>query len=164
MQAAPAEAPEVAFRPIREEDRDFLRRLYATTREQEMAVVPWSDAEKAEFLSMQFEAQHKFYRETFTEAEFSLILVGNEPAGRLYVDRRAEEIRLIDIALLPEHRGRGLGGRLMRGLLAEAEAVGKSVTIHVERYNPALRLYERLGFRPVEDQGIYYLMEWQPLK
>jgi GNAT superfamily N-acetyltransferase len=156
--------PDLTFRPIREEDRGFLRRLYATTREQEMAVVPWSDAEKAEFLSLQFEAQHKFYRETFTEAEFSLILVSGEPAGRLYVDRRAEEIRLIDIALLPEHRGRGLGGRLMRGLLAEAEVAGKPVTIHVERFNPALRLYERLGFRPVEDQGVYYLMEWRPLK
>jgi len=159
MQAAP---PEVTFRPIREEDREFLGRLYATTREQEMAVVPWSDAEKAEFLSMQFEAQHKFYRETFAQAELSLILVDGEPAGRLYVDRRTQEIRLIDIALLPEHRGRGLGGRLMRDLLEEAQAAGKPVTIHVERTNPALRLYERLGFRPVEDQGIYYLMEWRP--
>jgi ribosomal protein S18 acetylase RimI-like enzyme len=152
----------VTFRPIAEGDLEFLYRLYASTRAEEMARVPWPEAEKERFLRFQFDAQHTYYQEQFTEAAFDLVLVDGEPAGRLYVDRREEEIRLIDIALMPEHRGQGIGGRLMRDLLAEAEGAGKPVRIHVERENPAMRLYVRLGFRRVEDQGVYHLMEWSP--
>ena len=147
---------------MRDEDREFLARLYASTREEELAVTPWTEEQKAAFLRQQFEAQHAFYTERFTDAEFSVVLLDGEPAGRLYVDRREDEIRLIDIALLPEHRGHGIGGELMRDLLKEGEEKGLPVRIHVERFNPALRLYERLGFRHVEEQGPYYLMEWRP--
>ena len=84
------------------------------------------------------------------------------PIGRLYIDRSEDEIRLIDIALLPEHRGKGIGGSLMRQTLDEARLAGKPVRIHVEHNNPARRLYDRLGFRPVEDQGVYDLLEWRP--
>jgi ribosomal protein S18 acetylase RimI-like enzyme len=154
--------PEISFRPVRDDDRELLFRLYASTREEELAVTPWTEEQKTAFLRQQFEAQHAFYTEQFADAEYSIVLLGGEPAGRLYVDRREEEIRLIDIALLPEHRGQGVGGELMRDLLAEGEETGLPVTIHVERFNPALRLYERLGFRHVEEQGPYYLMEWRP--
>ena len=75
---------------------------------------------------------------------------------------RADEIRLIDIALLLEHRNAGIGARLLQDLLAEAAQAGKPVRIHVEKFNPALRLYERLGFTPIEDQGVYLLMQWSP--
>lgn len=153
---------DVTFRPIRPGDEPLLSRIYASTREDELAVLDWPEAEKAAFLQQQFEAQHKFYQEQFTAAEFLLILLDGEPIGRLYLDRREDEIRLIDVALLPEHRNAGIGGALMRDLLAEAAEVGKPVRIHVERFNPALRLYERLRFRHTEDQGVYYLMEWSP--
>lgn len=153
---------EITFRPIQDDDREFLARLYASTREEELSVTPWSDEEKAAFLRQQFEAQHTFYMEQFTEAELSIVLLDGEPAGRLYIDRREDEIRLIDIALMPEHRGQGIGGRLMEDLLDEGREAGLPVRIHVERFNPALRLYQRLGFEQVEDQGPYYLMEWQP--
>lgn len=83
-----------------------------------------------------------------------------ETRARLYVDRTDKEILLIDIALLPEHRGAGIGGRLLNDLLSEAAAEHKPVRIHVEHKNPARRLYERLGFRKIEDKGVYYLMEW----
>ena len=152
----------LSFRPIAPEDREFLYRLYASTRAEELARVPWDDEEKARFLRFQFEAQHRYYREQFPEARFDLVLRGEAPIGRLYVDRRQDEIRLIDIALLPEHRGAGLGGRLMRGVLAQAEAAGLPVQIHVERNNPAMRLYDRLGFQQVEEQGVYWLMRWTP--
>jgi len=154
--------PKISFRPIREDDRELLARLYASTRAEELSVVPWSEEQKAAFLHQQFEAQHAFYQEQFQNAQFSIVLLDGEPAGRLYIDRREDEIRLIDIALLPEHRGRGVGGELMRGILAEGEETGLRVTIHVERFNPALRLYQRLGFEHLEDQGPYYLMEWRP--
>ena len=101
----------LGFRPIRTEDQDFLRRLYASTRQEELAAVPWSEEEKAAFLQMQFRAQHTYYKQQFPEAQFDIILQDHHPIGRLYVDRRPEEIRLIDIAFLPEYRGQGIGGR-----------------------------------------------------
>lgn len=158
----PAAAEAVTFRPIRPEDQELLLRLYASTRQEEMAMVDWSDEQKAAFLRFQFEAQHQYYQQQFPDARFDLILLDGEPAGRLYLHRRPDEIRLIDIALLPEHRGRGLGGALMRAILADAKEAGLPVSIHVERNNPALHLYHRLGFQRVEDQGVYYLMEWRP--
>ena len=152
----------ITFRPIRSEDEAFLYRLYASTRENELAQVPWDDGEKETFLRMQFQAQHQYYQEQFLNAEFQIILRDGRLIGRLYVDRRADEIRLIDIALLPEERNGGIGTSLLKELLVEAVRAGKPVRIHVERYNPALRLYERLGFSRIDDQGVYHLMEWSP--
>lgn len=142
---------------------EFLLRLYATTRADEMAmVVDWTDEQKEWFVRSQFQAQHTWYQEHYGDAQFDLILIDGVPAGRLYVHRRATEIRLVDISLMPELRGRGIGSALLRELMAEAEAAGKPLTIHVEKYNPAMRLYLRLGFRPIEDRGPYDLMEWKP--
>ena len=129
---------------------------------EELAVVPWDDAQKDAFLRMQFDAQDAWWRENYAAASFDVILVDGEPAGRLYVHRGPSEIRIVDIALLPEHRGSGIGTRLLEELLAEGDAAGKSVTIHVERMNPALRLYERLGFSVAEDKGIYLFLERPP--
>ena len=124
--------------------------------------MPWDDTQKDSFLRMQFEAQDHWYREQMPDASFDVVLVDGAPAGRLYVDRRDDEIRIVDIALLPEHRSRGIGTSLLGELLREADAAGKSVTIHVERLNPALRLYERLGFSVAEDKGIYLFLERRP--
>jgi ribosomal protein S18 acetylase RimI-like enzyme len=154
--------PDVAFRPIGSEDTEFLCRLYASTREEELAVVDWDDAQREEFLRLQFEAQHAEYQQNYQSARFDLILLGSEPVGRLYVDRRADEFRIIDIALQPKHRGKGIGGQIMRGLIAEASAAGKPVRIHVERNNPALHLYERLGFVVLADKGVYLFLERRP--
>lgn len=152
----------VSFRPITPEDEPLLLRIYASTRAEELSVVPWSDEQKAAFLEQQFSAQHKFYMDTFRNARFDLVLYRGEAIGRLYVDRRDDEIRLIDIALLPEHRRKGIGSALIKDLLAEAQGAGKPVRIHVERNNPALGLYERLGFLRIGDWGVYFLMEWTP--
>lgn len=150
------------FRSIREQDQEVLYQVYASTRTEELNQTDWDDRQKEQFLRMQFDAQHNYYQEHFGSAEFLLILDGADPIGRLYVDRRLDEIRIIDIALLPEQRGRGLGGTLMRDLLDEGQASGRPVRIHVEKFNPALRLYQRLGFRAIEDQGVYLFMEWVP--
>jgi ribosomal protein S18 acetylase RimI-like enzyme len=121
--------------------------------------VPWDDAQKDTFLRMQFDAQDVWYRENYLGATFDVVEVDGEPAGRLYVHRGENEIRIVDIALLPEYRESGTGTSLLGDLLAEADAAGKSVTIHVERLNPALRLYERLGFELAEDKGVYLFLE-----
>jgi ribosomal protein S18 acetylase RimI-like enzyme len=124
--------------------------------------VPWDDAQKDAFLRRQFAAQAAWWGEHYADASFDVVVVDGEPAGRLYVHRGERELRIVDIALLPEYRGSGVGTSLLGNLLAEADAAGKSVTIHVERLNPALRLYERLGFTLAEDKGVYLFLERRP--
>ncbi|MEA2602910.1 MAG: hypothetical protein QOF89_3902 [Acidobacteriota bacterium] len=141
----------------------FLLRIYRSTREEELAMVlDWTEEMKAAFVRQQFEAQHAWYQDHYEGATFDVILVDGVPAGRLYVHRREREIRLVDITFLPEFRGGGLGTSILRDLMAEGEASNRPLTIHVEVYNPAMRLYERLGFRPIEERGPYLLMEWRP--
>ena len=152
----------VSVRPIRPDDAAFLYEVYASTRTEELAVVDWDEAQKAAFLHMQFTAQHQFYQERYTRTDFLIILRDAVPVGRLYVARWQDEIRIVDIALLPPYRNTGIGTAILRDLLAEAAAAQKPVRIHVEKFNPALRLYERLGFAPIEDKGVYLFMEWSP--
>jgi ribosomal protein S18 acetylase RimI-like enzyme len=151
--------PNVALRPVEPGDEEFLYRVYASTREEELARTGWDETQKAAFLRMQFDAQSRYYEEHYRGAEFSVILSEGHPAGRLYVARWREEIRIVDIALLPWHRGMGIGTRLLNELVSESEESGKPLSIHVERFNPALRLYERLGFHVVADKEVYLLME-----
>lgn len=143
-------------------DRELLFAVYAGTRTEEMALVPgWSDEQKGAFLRQQFEAQDRYYREHYPGASFDVIVAEGVGVGRLYVARWPEEIRLVDLALLPEHRAFGLGTRVLSDLQDEARASDRPLRIHVERYNRALRLYERLGFRVIEDRGVYLFLEWR---
>jgi ribosomal protein S18 acetylase RimI-like enzyme len=153
---------EITLRAITPDDEALLYRIYASTRADEMALVAWDDAQKEAFVRMQFTAQHSHYQQHYPDAAFDIILVNGQPAGRLYVDRWPKEIRIVDIALLPEYRNAGIGTRLLKGILEEAAQAGKLVSIHVERFNTAMRLYERLGFSTVGEHGVYYLMEWVP--
>lgn len=152
----------VTLRPVTPDDKGFLYQVYSSTREQELAPLPWDAEAKESFLEMQFKAQQQYYQQQYADAEFQIILCDSRPVGRLYVDRRDDELRIIDIALLPEHRNAGIGSALLNDLLGEAAEAGKPVRIHVERFNPALRWYERLGFTHIGDTGVYYLMEWRP--
>ena len=148
------------FRRLTESDLPFLGRLYALIRQQELAVVPWSDAEKAAFLESQFRAQHAHYQAYYPNADWLVTVHDGEDIGRLYIERWPTQHRIIDIAFVPEHRGKGFGTALLRDLLDEASAAGKTVSIHVEKLNPAMGLYRRLGFKCVEDKGVYDLMHW----
>jgi ribosomal protein S18 acetylase RimI-like enzyme len=152
----------LTLRPIAATDADFLSRVYAATRTEEMALVDWDAAQKAAFLQGQFEAQHQHYQTHYADAAFAVILADGAPAGRLYVARWPREIRIVDISLLPEYRNAGIGTALLNALQAEARQAQKPLSIHVEQFNPALRLYTRLGFRPVGEHGVYYRMEWMP--
>ena len=148
------------FRRIVETDLPFLAKVYASTRAEELAPVPWSDTEKAAFLDAQFRAQHAHYQRYCPNADWLVTMRGGEDIGRLYLERWPTQHRIIDIAFLPEHRGKGLGEALLRDLMDEAAAAGKAVSIHVEKFNPAMRLYRRLGFETEEDKGVYDLMRW----
>ncbi|NET11234.1 MAG: GNAT family N-acetyltransferase [Symploca sp. SIO2B6] len=179
----------LTLRAITDADQPFLAQLYASTREDELAVLDWSPEQKTSFLEMQFHAQHTFYMGQFQQATFDIIELTQDslnaaslnkdekpnrkdtkldrknekiPIGRLYLEQRSDEIRIIDIALLPPHRNQGIGTRLLNMILAKGQQLNVPVRIHVEQFNPALRLYLRLGFQAIEEQGIYYLMEWLP--
>jgi ribosomal protein S18 acetylase RimI-like enzyme len=151
----------LTLRPITPGDDSFLAGVYASTRAEELAATGWSDEEKAVFCRRQFDAQTAHYTANYPGASFQVIERDSQRIGRLYVARWEREIRIVDITLLPEFRGSGIGTKLLGELQEEARAVGKSLTIHVERFNAALRLYERLGFQQIEDKGVYLLMEWR---
>jgi RimJ/RimL family protein N-acetyltransferase len=161
---APASLPleGVTLRPRQPEDRDFLRALYASTRADELAPVPWTDEQKTAFLAWQFDCQTQHYDAHYPGCEFFVVEREGEPIGRLSLHRRATEVRIVDIALVAAWRGRGLGAALLGRVMDEAAAAGLAVTIHVEVHNPARRLYERLGFRETEQAGVYALLEWRP--
>jgi ribosomal protein S18 acetylase RimI-like enzyme len=150
----------LALRVAAAEDAEFLYQVYASTRQDELAPVPWSAAQKEAFLRQQFAAQDAYYREHRPDTEFLVVLDGGRPAGRLYVWESADEMVVMDIALLPEHRGRGTGTRLIEALLNRARAADVCVTLHVEANNPAQRLYARLGFSDVGEQGVYRELQW----
>ena len=146
------------FRPITDADLPFLSALYASTRTEELRIVDWSEGQKTAFLRQQFEAQHAHYQKHYRGSDFLVIEREGDAIGRLYLARWAREHRVVDISLLPEHRRKGWGAALLNDLLDEAAAVGKPVTIHVEKFNPAMSLYRRLGFVTAGEQGAYDLM------
>lgn len=149
------------LRPETEEDVPFLRRLYISTRWHELApIVDWTEAQKLAFLESQFALQRHHYRTYYPTTDWGILEQGSTPAGRLYVER-GTKLLVIDVALLPEWRGRGIGTALMEAVMAEAREAGKAVTVAVEKYNPAQRLYRRLGFYEVSDEGIYWFMDWR---
>ena len=152
----------VTLRPARADDAPFLRRLYASTREDELSALDWSAAQRESFLSLQLEAQDRHYRGHYPEARFDVIERDGAPVGRLVVDRREGVIHLLDIALLPAQRGAGFGSALLRELQEEAVGRGSAIVLHVARTNPALRLYARLGFRVVHEDAVHVAMEWRP--
>lgn len=147
----------------------FLFDLYARSRAGELEAVPWDRAQKAAFLRMQFDAQHSHYQQHYPGGAFALVLVGDVPAGRLYVDRAPDELRIIDITIAESFRNQGIGTGLIQGLQREASgpapgaaaASARPIRIHVEQTNPAQRLYARLGFRQIADRGPYLFLEWK---
>ena len=150
------------LRQVEEGDRPFLVDLYGSTREEELAQVDWDNGTKREFIEQQFAAQDAHYRQNYPGATLDLIEVDGARAGRLYVFRGKSDIRIMDIALAPSFRGRGIGTKLLHALIEEADASGRKLSIHVEYNNPARSLYDRLGFKPVGEHGIYVLMERPP--
>lgn len=151
----------IRLRPVTAADRDFLIRLYAAARAEELALVSWTEEQKRAFLEMQFNAQSSAY-DAYPMTTRDIILVDECEAGRLYVGRWAEEICVVDISLRPEFRGQGIGTGLLQALVREAAGEHKPLRVHVERFNRALRLYTRLGFRVVADKGVYLQLEFAP--
>jgi ribosomal protein S18 acetylase RimI-like enzyme len=152
---------DLTLRPVDDGDEAFLFHLYSSTRADEMEAAGWDEAQKVVFLKLQFGAQQKHYQTHYPDAEHQIVLLRGVAAGRIYTAIRDDELRILDIALLPEHRNSGLGGSMIEALQAKASKMNVPVRIYVENFNPALRLFERLGFLSTEDIGTHRLMEWQ---
>lgn len=145
----------VVARPVVAHDLGFLQTLYASTRADEMAATGWPEAQIQQFLAMQFNLQHRYYQEHHAGADFLLLSRADQPIGRLYWREHDGDASLIDISLVPTERGRGIGTAMLKMLVARADQRGQNIVLHVEPYNPALRLYLRFGFEALGDNGIY---------
>ncbi len=152
----------VAVRPVEVADEEFSLSVYASTRADELALVDWTDEQKAAFVQMQFDAQRQSYLYQYPQAQFYIIEEAGRRAGRMIVARSADSILLMDIALLPEFRGRGIGSVLLRELIEEADHANKTVQLHIEPFNRAIELYSRLGFIKSGQIGYYFEMTRQP--
>ncbi len=152
----------ICLRPAVAADEPLLYRIYASTRGEEFELFDWHPDQKTAFLEMQFVAQSAFYRQQFPDSGYEVILVNGEPAGRLFVHRDPDAIRVVDIGLLAEHRNQGIGAALIAAILDEAAEAGKPVRLHVEVSNRAQRLYQRLGFLPIGARNLHLEMEFVP--
>ncbi|MCP5528058.1 MAG: GNAT family N-acetyltransferase [Verrucomicrobiales bacterium] len=154
-------SPSLALRPETPADGDFLFSLFASARD-DIARSTLAEEEKTRLLRLQFTAQTRHYRTQFPGGEFLIIMLRDRRAGRLCRHFGADEIRIVDLALLPEFRGQGLGTRLLAALQQEARLMGKCLRLHVESHSRARHLYERLGFVKLEQRGLHDFMEWRP--
>jgi GNAT superfamily N-acetyltransferase len=153
--------PSVTIRPVQVIDESFLQRVYASSRAEELAQTGWTEEEKQSFLQLQFTAQWQDYSNRFPDAEQSIVLHEGNPAGRIWVNRSNEEVRLLDITLLPEFRNSGIGAVLLQRLQDEARALGIPLRHAVYKDNlSAIHFYQNLGFAIIEDLTTYYIMEW----
>jgi len=149
----------VLLRPTRPDDQEFLFKLYASTRLHEIAGFGWPEAQQEMFLRMQFNAQQRWYERMYGQAEHQIVEQGGQPIGRLMVLREKDSALLVDIALLAEHRGKGIGGELVSELIEQCRRDGIPLKLQVLKTNPALRLYERLGFLQTGEDQMYIQME-----
>ncbi|MGH9637051.1 MAG: GNAT family N-acetyltransferase [Candidatus Angelobacter sp.] len=152
-------AGKITLRPVQDSDDEFLMKVYGSTREQELAQVPWTAEQKQQFVRMQWEAQKNHYAAQHPKATHEIICLEGTDAGRLYLDRSSDNFHILDITLLPEHRNRGAGSFLLGQIMAEAKEAGKPVSIYVETFNPSLRLFQRLGFTPIQQEGFHLLLQ-----
>ena len=153
----------VELRPVSESDNEFLLKVYESTRADELAQAEWAEGQKEMFLRWQLNLQRKEYETRFPDADYRVIVIDRQPAGRIWIGADNEQIRLLDIALLPEFQNRGVGTALLERLKTEAQGAGKALRHMVfVLNNNADRFYERLGFRKIEDFGAYKHMEWRP--
>lgn len=155
----------ISLRPIRDEDLSILSEIYGSTREKELKQVDfWTSEQKEAFILQQFMAQHEYYQKNYVGASFYVIQQDNVVIGRLYIhqDFQNQGVRIIDIAILPNWQSKGIGKGILVDILKSAEKIESPVSIHVESFNPAKQLYERLGFKKIsETNGVYHLMEWR---
>jgi len=150
----------IMLRPVASSDDEFLLSVYASTRAQEMAMVPWSAEQKEIFVRAQFAAQNQHYAAEHPQANHDIVCRNGIAVGRVYVARNPDALHILDITILPQYRGAGTGSTVLRRLMEEGADAAKPVTIYVESFNPSLALFRKLGFEPVSESGFHQLLRW----
>jgi ribosomal protein S18 acetylase RimI-like enzyme len=161
MASATEVSPVITLRPATAEDTAFLLKLFAGTRD-EFKMLMVDESQFAALMSMQFSFQQQQYHDGYPNAIDNIIVLHQEPIGRMFVHESNRAVTLVDIALLPEYRGRGFGKQLLDEVLTHAASVKKAVRLHVLKTNPARNLYQRLGFQDVSEDSMYYEMICEP--
>jgi RimJ/RimL family protein N-acetyltransferase len=151
---------EITLRPVHEEDGEFLLSVYASTRVEEMARVPWTAEQKEAFVRMQFTAQREHYAAEHPQADHDIVCRDGVPVGRVYVARNPDKLHILDITILPPYRKSGTGSMVLRRLMVESTETAKPLTIYVESFNPSLALFRKLGFESVSQNGFHQLLRW----
>lgn len=149
----------IEFKEITGNDLPFLKKVYRSTREEEMMLTEWDEQQKSAFIDQQFSAQHAYYQEVYHDATFEIIVIDGQNAGRIYLWESPKQLRIVDVALLPEFRGKGVGNIILDNLITKVSKEHKVLSIHVEYYNRALNLYKRKGFKVKDQTGVYYYLE-----
>lgn len=152
---------QITLRSVTAEDREFLLRVYAAGREVELSVLPFDDVQKRAFCEHQLDAQTTYYEEKYPHATHDIILAGGEPVGRVYVNRRDKLISILDLAVLAEHRKKGVGTYVVKSLQDEAATSDKRVGVYVETFNPSQKFFRDLGFELVESDEMNLYFEWK---
>lgn len=160
MSADPKVSNVITVRPEEPLDEAFLFELYASTRQEELDAWGWPPEMRSAFLAMQFKVSQGYHR-VFPDAEFQIVLLNGAKAGRLIIYRTRDELQLVDIALLPQHRNAGVGSALLQRILGEAAATNKPLRLKVLKSNRAARFYERLGFEKTGETELHFDMEWR---
>jgi ribosomal protein S18 acetylase RimI-like enzyme len=155
-------APGIELRPVGPEDETFLFQVHASARERDLSLTGWNDQQKNLFLQHQFAAQNNHYQRYFPNSAHQIIMLANLRVGRLWVDRKSDEIRILDLIVLPAHRRKGIGTKLLEELQDEANGTAKPLRITLEMNNPALAQFQRFGFAITGENGPHYLLEWRP--
>jgi RimJ/RimL family protein N-acetyltransferase len=155
----------LSLRNIENSDENLLLKIYSSSRTEELKLVTnWNEEEKNKFLKMQFDAQHGYYQNNYPGADFWIIEKDNQPIGRLYIHfgYKNNSVRIIDITILPLWQNKGFGTQILKDIINYSSENEKSVSIHVESFNPAMKLYERLGFEKISiTNGVYHLLEYR---
>jgi GNAT superfamily N-acetyltransferase len=152
----------ITLRPVIPEDHEFLVTVYASTRAEELSLLPWTDEQREAFVRWQFAAQQEHYAKHYPAGNHDIIMFERRQVGRMYVARLDQEIRITDITVLPAERNAGIGSYLIRQLLDEADRTGKVTRIYVEEYNPSLNLFKRFNFSAIQQDGIHLLLQRTP--
>ena len=152
----------ITLQRVEPTDREFLLQVYAAGREVELSLVPWDESMKRAFVEHQFDAQDAFYQAEMPGSTQDVILSAGEPVGRLYSYRAADEIAILDLAILPQFRRKGIASTVIRNLQSEAGKSRKGIRIYIESFNPSASLLTKLGFRLASDDGVNHRYQWQP--
>jgi ribosomal protein S18 acetylase RimI-like enzyme len=152
----------ITLRPATEDDQEFLLDLYKSSRGDDLRGLGWGEDRVGEFLEMQYEAHRNFLNHDYPGVEDQIVLSEGTPVGHLTIDTRPEEIRLVDVALVAASRNHGTGTLLIQELQAQSAAARCPLRLQVIRFNRAVGLFERLGFRRTSETGTHFQMEWLP--